>query len=131
MPSYVSTINRLRGEIARLDKEEAGIAKKEADLLKKANAAQNSISRTKSLVTVRSKQMELERISRLLAEAAQKKSVITARKATKHVELNAYISKQNKEDQRQQKKLVAEQARLKRESEIYSHDVTQQRIRPV
>ena len=72
-----SQVDRLRREIADLNKADAREAKREADHLTKHNRAQEAAARTKSASTLQSKLREAERATSDLASIRKKRADIS------------------------------------------------------
>lgn len=118
-----SQIDRLRRELADLNKNDAREAKKEADLIGKLNRAQEALARTKSTSMRGSKLREVERAMTDLAAVRKKRADISGKLADKSKSLGSYENRQAKDDGRARKKLAEEQKRLIRERESHERGV--------
>lgn len=123
MVSYHSTISRLQTDLARLQKEDAGQLKKEADLQSKINRARTAAANTKTASTIKSKLLEIERATRELAGVAKKRSDVAAKVAAKSKELNRYTEMQGKEDTKARAKVAAENKKLLQERQNYERSL--------
>ena len=120
MASYnQSQINRLQTEIARLHKDAADAATKEADLIGKTNRASDAISRTTSASTISSKLREIDRHTKEHATLMKKKADISNKLAQKTKSLNDYQSRQSRDDQRERMKVANEGRKRMREREAH------------
>jgi hypothetical protein len=119
-----SQIDRLTKDIAGLRKSEAQEAKKEAELLKKINTAQEAMRRTKSETTISSKRNEIERASRDFASLQAKHAAISGKIADKTKSLHDYLQRANKDDENARKKAAEEQKKLIREREAHERRLT-------
>jgi len=117
-----SKIDRLRRELADLNKADAREAKKEADLIGKLNRAQEAAGRTKSASTRNSKVREAERALADFAAVRKKRADISRKLADKSKSLHNNEERQAKDDERTRKNLAEEQKRLIRERE--SHELS-------
>ncbi|RFB04776.1 toll/interleukin-1 receptor domain-containing protein [Parvularcula marina] len=118
-----SNITRLTKEIATLRQADAREAEKEANLLAKANRAQEAASRTKSPSTAQTKMKELERASKDMASIQKKRSSIAGRIAQKTSDLTRYQQHQARDDEKARKKIADEQKRLIREREAHERRI--------
>lgn len=110
-----SRINSLTKEIADLRKSDAREAKKEADLLASLNRATDAARRTKSASTLKSKGREIERLTKDLASAGKKRADLSGKIAGKSKSLRTYEERQQRDDERERKKIAEEQRKLVRE----------------
>lgn len=124
MASYISTINRLRDDIARLHKDEADLVRKEADASKKLNRAREDASRAKSASTLSSKLREAERAADDMASLAKRRAELSAKLASKSRDLHSYLDRQAKEDENDRKRVAREQDRLIRERDAHTRRLT-------
>lgn len=125
MSSYnQSQINRLSKEIADLRKSDAKEARKEADLLTKANRAADAAARTKNSSTLKSKLKEVERANISLAAVQKKRGDIAGKTALKTKSLNDYQSKQTRDDEKARKTAAEEQKKLMREREAHERRIS-------
>lgn len=129
MPSYHSSIHRLQGEIASLQKSDADLLSKEAAAQKKANSAREAAGRSRSASTVSSKLRELERAISELATISKKRGEIAKKLASKSKELSTYQNKQAQEDERSRKKVAEEQKRLMQQNEARARSLSQELAR--
>jgi hypothetical protein len=112
-------INRLSKELAELRQADAREAKKEADLMAKANRANEAASRTKSASTMQSKLKEIERASKDLASVQKKRADLSGKIVGKSKVLRTYEDRQAGEDEKARKKAADEQKKLIREREAH------------
>lgn len=114
-----SQINRLTKEISDLRKSDAREAKKEADLLASINRASESARRTKSASTIQSKAREVERLTKNLAAVGKKRADLASKIADKSKSLRTYEERQQRDEERERKKIADEQRKLIREREAH------------
>jgi len=117
-------INRLNKEIADLRKSDAQEARKEADLLTKANRAADAAANTRIASTLKSKLKEVERANASLASVQKKRGDIAGKIAAKTKSLNDYQNKQARDDEKARKKAAEEQKKLMREREAHERRIT-------
>ena len=117
-------INRLMKEISDIQKRDAQEAKKEFDLLTRINRANEAVSRTKSVSTVRSKLREVERFSKALANVQKKRAGISKKLYEKSKSLNSYREKQSRDDERDRRRYADQQKKLIRERDLHERRIT-------
>lgn len=74
--SYRNTVSRKRKEIVKLNKNKVKEQKKISDLNKKIQRASNTLSRTKSSGTMKSKMREIERSQKKSLKSKIKLSIL-------------------------------------------------------
>lgn len=114
MTMHHAQIARLMREIAALHKYAAAEAKKEADLLVKANRATEASRQSKSTSMVQMKLKEAERATSDLASVKKKRADIAGKLADKSTSLRSYEARQATEDEKARKKVAEEQKKLMR-----------------
>lgn len=132
MSTHHSQIASLEREIAGLHKTDAAEAKKEADLVMKANRAADSARQSKSVSTVQMKLREAERAMQELASVKKKRADISEKLSRKSKSLREYEARQTNEDEKKRKKLAEENKKLMRERTEYNRQISidmQSRIR--
>lgn len=115
MTSYLSTIERIQRELAKLRSDDAKEAAKEATAQSKINKAQMGISSAKTASTLKSKMSELERAIKESASAAKKRAEYSNKIAAKSKQLNDYQTRQTKLEDKSRQAVMAEQKRLTKE----------------
>jgi len=98
---YRRNAQRKQNDIARLQSDKARIVKVISNLTMKINSASDSISRTKSESTARTRLREIQRIERDLARQNTKIADIEKKIAVKHKELNNELEKIGREEKRE------------------------------
>lgn len=122
--NYTSQINRLTKEIADLRKTEARETKKEADIARKINRANEAAGRASSMSTFQSEMKKIERATNELATVQKKRAEISGKIASKSKDLSSVQDRQAREDERERKKISDEQKRLIREREEHERRIT-------
>lgn len=117
-------IDQLQNEIARLDRDDATEAKKEADLIAKINRLSDSMSRPTSPSTMASKLRELERHHKALGDVKKKQADISGKRSAKSKRLGEYRSQQAREEEQARKKRAADERKLMREREAHQRRVS-------
>lgn len=113
LTSIRSTVARVQKELADLRTKDAAEAKKEADLIGKVNKATSDARTTKSVSTVTSKLKDAARYSNDLANIQKKRADLSKSTASKTTDLNRHLSDQAKEEEKERKKLAAEDKKLR------------------
>ena len=118
--NYHSQISRLNGELAGLDRDAAAAGKKEVEVIRKINKAQDAANRATSISSAKSKLRELEQASKSLVDIKKKQSDISAKRAqkTKHSLLD-YQKRQARADEMAHKKVETDQRKLMKDREAY------------
>ena len=117
-------INRLTKELADLKLSDSKEAKKELLIQSRINRANESIQRTKSSSTIRSKHREIERALKDLTRIQGKRASISRKIADKSRQLSQYEYQRTRDEERARKKAAEEQNRLIRERERHERQVT-------
>ena len=122
--TYRNTINRKRNEYANLQKDLATATKKAADINKKINSANQTLSRTTSSSTAKSKVRETERLNKDLGNFEKKKADISTKIAKVGKEISDIEQKLQKEEAKEFKKREAEAKRMQQgiETTLKAHD---------
>lgn len=121
-----SQIDRLTKDIAALRQSDAREAKKEADLLAKINRATESARRATSVSRLQSKAQDVERLNKDLAAVRKKRADLAGKIADKSKSLRAYEERQQRDDERERKKIADQQRKLIREREAHERWVSSQ-----
>lgn len=107
-----NAINQVNKDIAQLEKRMSDELKKEAQINRSIIVTQNSISRNSSLSTIKSKQQQIQRYTKQLADIVNRKADINKKitdKRNKLLSLNQRLQKQQaeeaKKEQRKQEQL--------------------------
>jgi hypothetical protein len=119
-------IDRLTKDIAALRQSEAREAKTEADLLAKINRATDSARRATSASTLQSKARDVERLSKDLAAVGKKRADLAGKIADKSKSLRTYNDRQQRDEERERKKIADQQRKLIREREAHERWVSSQ-----
>ena len=119
-----SHINRLRKEIADLRKMEAQETGKEADIQARINRAREAAARTSNSSTYQNKLKEAERCYKALAVVQKKRADISGKIADRSKRLKSYEELQDREDEKERKRISHEQRKLIREREEHERNIT-------
>lgn len=114
---YRNNVQRKRKEIGKLKEDKARESKKISDLTGKIQRASNTISRTKSSSTLKSKMREIERYQKKSANIEKKIVDIEKKIAKKEKELFQEQKKVAREEEKEAKKIQKETEKRKREQE--------------
>ena len=125
MTSHVQRrVEQLQRELARLDKDAAVEANKEAKLLSKIGRAESFIGRTNlSASTIQSKTREIQRDTNSLAAVKKRQADISKKKSEKSATLGRQREQQARNEGRERKRIADEQHRLLREREEYDRQL--------
>lgn len=121
-----SQIDRLTKDIADLRQNDAREAKKEVDLFAKINRASESARRAASVSSLQSKARDVERLNKDLAAVRKKRADLAGKIADKSKSLRAYEERQQRDDERERKKIADQQRKLIREREAHERWVNGQ-----
>ena len=121
-----SQIDRLRREIARLQKTQSEETRKEANLQAKLSRTTEAVSRATNSSTAISKMKERERILKDLSSIQSKQAELSKKIADNSRNLHSYEDRRAREDERARNKVADEQKRLIREREKYDQRVASQ-----
>lgn len=115
--TYRNNIVRKKQEISKLSSDRVKETKKIPDLKKKIISANDTISRTKSQSTIKSKLAEIQRAEKALADVDKKVASIDAKIAIKDKEISIEEKKLRTEEEKLEKKNREEENKRQRESE--------------
>src|SRR5699024_7979882 len=113
-----SKVNRLQKDIESLDNQLSRALKDESDSIKKVNRASQSMSRTKSISTIRSKDKQVQRENDKAQRSKKKQADLLGKISRKNIQLNKAISNLNKEREKQQERILKDQEKKIRESKL-------------
>lgn len=130
LDTYRNTLVRKRGELAKLNQDLAKEQAKIAPLQHKMISANNTIKRTKSQSTVKSKLSEIERINKSIADTQKKCGSIQKKIAQKEKEVATADKNYRAEEAKDNKKKSLEAARQTKamEQAIRQYGNTQAKI---
>lgn len=114
---YRNNIARKKQEMAKLSSDRAKETKKIPDLKGKIISAGESISRTKSQSTIKSKLIEIQRLEKRLADIDKKVASVDAKIASKDKEIFNEEKKLRAEVEKVEKKKIGEEKKRLKESE--------------
>ena len=117
--NYLSQISRLNGELAGLDRDAAAVGKKELEVIRKINKAQDAANKATSISSAKSKLRELEQARKSLVDTKKKQSDIAAKRAQKSNSLLDYQKRQARADEMARKKVESDQRKLMQDREAY------------
>lgn len=107
-----SRIKRLQGELKQLENQRTRATIDESDALKKISSANQAISRTKSLTTIKTRQREIDRENDKIQKAKQKQADLSSRIAKKNEDLAKATSDLSSARQKEQEKRLKEQNKI-------------------
>jgi len=113
-----SKVNRLQKDIESLENQLSRALKDESDSIKKVNRASQSMSRTKSISTIRSKDKQVQRENDKAQRSKKKQADLLGKISRKNIQLNKAISNLNKEREKQQERILKDQEKKIRESKL-------------
>lgn len=107
-----SYVVRVQNDIADLRNKDAQEAKKEADLTQKMARATADARTTKSVSTMTSKLRDAERAANDITTVQKKRADLAKRLAGKQSDLNRYQTDLSREEERERKRIAAEEKKL-------------------
>ena len=119
-----NNVSRTTKQIADLNKSDAALAKKEADLFAKINRASDSAARTRSASTANMKLKEVERATKDLAGVQKKRADLSKKRADTTKTLHRYQQQLLRQEENERKKLAGEEKRRMREREAHERRIT-------
>lgn len=130
LDTYKKTLDRKREELAKLNQSLAKEQAKISPFQQRIISANNTIKRTKSESTIKSKISEIERANKSIADTQKKCGSIQKKIAQKATEIVTAEKKYNSEEAKVNKKRALEASRKTREIEqkIIQHEYTQNEI---
>lgn len=111
-------VNRLQKDIESLENQLSRALKDESDSIKKINRASQSMSGTKSISTIRSKDKQVQRENEKAQRSKKKQADLLGKISRKNIQLNKAISNLNKEREKQQERILKDQEKKIRESKL-------------
>lgn len=119
-----SNVARTREEIARLEKEAAAEAKREADLNGKASTAQAAAAKASSISTAQSKLRDYQRALSDIAKVQQKRADLSSKIANKSKTLMQYQNQLERDEAADRKRLLENERKVQREREAHERRLT-------
>lgn len=113
--TYRNNVKNKKNQLMRLTEEKSKENKKYSDIMQKIQSARDTINRTSSQSTLKSKFAEIDRLQKQLSKVSKKISDIDTKVFRKEKELNAELNKLNKEELKVEKKRTDEVMKMEKE----------------
>lgn len=121
-----NNINRVRKDLAELEKKNSQIRTKEASNFSKINQIQRNITKNISATMLNSKLRQIENLQKENAKLSEQAASISKKIADKTGELNRYVQRLTKEEERERKKISDSEKRREKEQLEFQRKLNQE-----